>query len=155
VDAIQLLREMHADTKLRFKVILADEDPASAQQQWQRLKPLLDLHEELEDQLVYSPIADEQGPGTPLGDWLVRHDADVATVKELIADVDQLDPKQPEWRMSVARVMDVLFRHVMDEEGQIFGRISQVWGPDRLATVGAQLEKRIEKGSPKPARTRK
>ena len=155
MDAIQLLRQMHADTKLRFKLILADEDPASAQQRWQQLKPLLELHEDVEDSFVYSPIAEEQGPGTPLGDWLVRHDADVEIVSGLIAEVDQFDPKQPEWRQSVARVMDALFRHVMDEEGQIFGRISQVWGPDRLAAVGTQLQKRLDKGSPSPARARK
>jgi hypothetical protein len=131
---------MHADTKERLRVILAADDPADALKQWQALQPTLELHEQLEDQYVYSPIAEEMGPGTPLGDWDVRHEADVAIVKQLIAAVDQLDPALPEWRMAVGRVADALSRHVMDEEGQIFGRIEQVWGADRLERAGADME---------------
>jgi len=37
--------------------------------------------------------------------------------------------------------MDVLSKHVMDEEGQIFGRIEQVWGSARLEQVGQQMQK--------------
>jgi hemerythrin-like domain-containing protein len=155
MDAIRLLREMHADTKQRFKVILAATDPAAAHQLWEELQPLLDLHEQLEDQFVYDPIAEEMGPGTPLGDWASRHDADVALVKELIAATAALDPKRPEWRMSVARVMDTLSRHVMDEEGQIFGRIEQTWGPERLESVGADMSVRLGKSVPTTAAARR
>jgi hypothetical protein len=28
----------------------------------------------------------------------------------------------------------------MDEEGQIFGRIQQLWGPERLEQAGAQMQ---------------
>jgi hemerythrin-like domain-containing protein len=155
MHAIQILRQMHADTKQRFKVILAADDPATARQLWQELQPLLDVHEELEDQLVYTPIAEDMGPGTPLGDWAMRHDADVAVVKELIAAANQLDAKQPEWRMSVAQVMDTLARHVMDEEGQIFGRIEQTWGSERLESVGAEMKARLTTALPVAAGSRR
>ena len=148
MNAIRILRERHADTKQRFKVILASEDPATALQLWKELQPLLDLHETLEDEFVYAPIAEEMGPGTPLGDWALWHDADVTVAKELIATTGQVDPKRPEWRMSVARVMDTLSRHVMDEEGQIFGRIEQSWGPERLESVGADMSARLSKAAP-------
>jgi hypothetical protein len=155
MDAIHILREMHADTKHRFKIILAADDPVVAAQLWEALKPLLDLHEQLEDDFVYTPIAEEMGAGTPLGDWATRHDADVAVVKQLIAATDALDPKLPDWRMSLGQVMDVLARHVMDEEGQIFGRIEQVWGPERLESVGAELSGRLSKAPRKVAAARR
>ena len=56
MNAIQLLRHMHADTKVRFKVVLAAQDAAERQAQWQALQPLLDLHEQIEDQFVYTPL---------------------------------------------------------------------------------------------------
>jgi hemerythrin-like domain-containing protein len=139
MDALQILRTMHAETKLTFRVILGTEEAAEAHQRWQELQPLLDLHERLEDSFVYSKLADEMGPGTPLGDWAVRHDADVDIVKQLIARVNELPPGTVEWRAAVGAVSDALNRHVMDEEGQIFGRIEQAWGPDRLAEVGQDL----------------
>jgi hypothetical protein len=151
MNAIQLLREMHADTKVRFKLILAADDPSAALEQWRALQPLLDLHERLEDELVYTPVADESGSGTPLGDWDLQHESDVALVKQLIASVDEADAKTPDWRMRVARVMDALSRHVMDEEGLIFGRIEQLWGPARLETVGAQLQQSLQASRPAAA----
>ena len=143
MNAVQLLRQMHADTKVRFKVILATEDPIVAGEQWAALQPSLELHERLEDTYVYTPVAEECGPGTPLGDWDQQHEADVAVVRQLVEAVNQADPGTPEWRTRIGRVMDVLSRHVMDEEGQIFGRIEQFWGPARLESVGARMQQQI------------
>jgi hypothetical protein len=140
VNALQLLRQMHADTKVQFKLILGSEDAGDAAVQWQALQPLLNLHEQLEDEFVYTPLFEEMGPGTTLGDWYLQHEADVAIVKHLIQVTDELDPAAPEWRMSIAHVMDTLSKHVMDEEGQIFGRIEQLWGPERLLQAGAQMQ---------------
>ena len=40
--------------------------------------------------------------------------------------------------------MDMLSRLVMDEEGQIFGRIEQLWGPERLTSVGAAMQQAMQ-----------
>jgi hemerythrin-like domain-containing protein len=114
---------------------------------WQQLQPQLELHEKLEDTLLYAPLATEMGPGTPLGDWLERHDSEVATVKELIAAVEAADGGTPRWRTAVGRVADALNHHVMGEEGQIFGRIEQVWDAERLESVGAQMQAAVKEAT--------
>ncbi|MDQ6675133.1 MAG: hemerythrin domain-containing protein [Chloroflexota bacterium] len=141
MNAIQLLRQMHADSKVRFKVILGAVDPKQAAAQWGVLQSLLELHEQLEDDFVYTPLFEEMGPGTPLGDWSFQHDADVATVKQFIQAAGQLEPATPAWRATIGTIMDALNKHVMDEEGQIFGRIEQVWDSARLEQAGQQMEK--------------
>jgi hypothetical protein len=141
MHALDILRHMHAETKTQLRVILATADPGEASRAWRELEPILDLHEQLEDDFVYTPIAQESGPGTPLGDWDDRHEADVAVVKQLIAELDALDPAMPAWRMQIGRIADVLARHVTDEEGQIFGRVEQFWGADRLVEVGKKMNK--------------
>ena len=145
MNAIQVLRSMHADTRWRFKVILGSDDAQVANQEWLALQPMLKLHEKLEDDFVYLPLQQEFGPGTPLGDWDSQHAADVKFVEQLIAQSDQLTPGTPEWRMCVATIMDALSKHVMDEEGQIFGRVEQVWDAARLEQAGAQMQTLIEK----------
>ena len=161
MNAIQLLRNMHTDTKLRFKIILGTEDPRVADQRWRVLQPVLKLHEEIEDTFVYLPLRQDMDPGTPLGDWAVQHDTDVDYVEQLIQASRDLEPATPEWRMCVARVMDALSKHVMDEEGQIFGRIEQVWDAHRLEEAGAQMQKRVARppskstAKPEPARRRR
>jgi hypothetical protein len=148
MNAIQILRSMHADTKVRFKIILGSDDAQAANQAWLALQPMLKLHEELEDEFVYGPLQQEFGPGTPLGDWETQHGADVDVVEQLIAQSGQLAPGTPEWRMCVATIMDALSKHVMDEEGQIFGRVEQVWDAARLEQAGAQMQKLIEGPGP-------
>ena len=154
MNAIQLLRNMHADTKLRFKIILGTDDPRVADQRWRTLQPVLKLHEEIEDTLVYLPLRQEMDPGTPLGDWAVQHDADVEYVEQLIQASRDLAPATPDWRMCVARVMDALSKHVVDEEGQIFGRVEQVWDAARLKQAGAQMQELIDQPAEPKSTTR-
>jgi len=147
MNAIRFLRSMHADARTQLKSILACDDAADAERMWQQLQPKLDLHEELEDSLVNTTPVTEMGPGTPLGDWLQRHDSEVATVKELIAAVEAADGGTPRWRIAVGRVADALNHHVMGEEGQIFGRIEQVWDAKRLESVGAQMQAAVDEAT--------
>jgi hypothetical protein len=141
VNALQLLRQMHADTKMRFKLILGADNPEQAAERWRALQPLLELHERMEDQVVYTPLFQELGPGTPLGDWTLQHDADVGTVEALVAATAELDPATPEWRTAIGTIADVLNKHVMEEEGHIFGRVEQIWGASRLEEAGQQMER--------------
>jgi hemerythrin-like domain-containing protein len=144
MNAIHLLRTMHADTKVRFKVILGADNPARAAEQWQDLQPLLELHEQMEDRCLYAPLFEEMGPGTPLGDWEIQHSADAAIVQQLVQLANELDPGSPEWRMAIGRVVDTLNKHVTDEEGQIFGRIEQVWDTARLEQAGEHMQRMKE-----------
>ena len=155
MNALELLRSMHSDTKFRLKTILGSGDSAEAHESWQALQPLLEVHERLEDEYIYAPLADEFGTNTPLGDWVERHDADVANVELLIADVDTSKPGSPSWRMAVGRVTDTLTRHVMDEEGQIFGRIEQAWDAARLAAIGEEMQKVLDNSGAQPAGKRR
>jgi len=146
---------MHSETKFQLKSILGVADPAKEQQLWLDLQPNLDLHEEVEDEFVYAPLAEEYGPGTPLGDWLGRHDSEVAIIKQLVANVEAQQAGTPEWRMAVSQVADVLNKHVTDEEGQIFGRIQQAWDLDRLESVGAEIEEARAQKVSQPAAARR
>jgi hypothetical protein len=148
MNAIHILRRMHADSKVRFKLILGADDPKQAADQWRALQPLLQLHEQLEDTYVYTPLFEEMGPGTPLGDWFIQHEADVDTVTGFIEAAGQLDPATPEWRATIGTIMDVLNKHVTDEEGQIFGRIEQVWNPERLEQAGQQMARDLDSAAP-------
>jgi len=154
MNAMQVLRSMHADTRVRFKVILACGDAQVANQEWHALQPTLRLHEEIEDEFVYGPLQQEFGPGTPLGDWHSQHEADVSFVEQLIARSDQLTPGTPEWRLCVGACMDALSKHVMDEEGQIFGRVEQVWDAARLEQAGARMQELLHQTAEPKSTTR-
>ena len=145
MHAIALLRSMHADARTQFKLILGTSPPTAAADAWAALQPVLDLHEEIEDRFVYGPVRDEAGPGTLLGDWAVQHDADVEMIKHHIEQVAQFGTGTPAWQMAIAASFELLSKHVLVEENEIFGRIEQLWGAKRLAQVGKEMEAMVTK----------
>lgn len=150
MNALQLLRAMHADSKQRFKLILGADDAPGAAQQWTELQPLLTLHEQMEDRYLYTPVFEETGPGTPLGNWAVQHEADASLVQQLIQAANRLDPASPDWRTAIGRVMDALAKHVIDEEGQVFGRIDALWDAARLEHAGQQMQQQMNDAAAAP-----
>jgi hemerythrin-like domain-containing protein len=151
MNAIDLLREMHADTKVKLRVILGVDDPAEANTEWQALQPLLTLHEQLEDEHLYGPLHAQLPPGTRLGDWELIHDRDVAVVKQLVQHVNELQPGTPAWQMGIGQIVNALTKHVTEEEGQIFPRIEQVWNPQQLEAAGQQMQKLVTAKTPASA----
>jgi hemerythrin-like domain-containing protein len=101
---------------------------------------VLNLHERLEDQFVYGPLRDEVEADSLLGTWAVEHDEDVALIKQQLQQADGIKAGTPAWQMAVASAFELLSKHVLVEENEIFGRIEQRWSQERLADVGAQME---------------
>jgi hypothetical protein len=147
---------MHSDAKMHFKLVLGAADAATGAEQWAALQPKLDLHERLEDEFLYTPLQAEMGAGTPLGDWDAIHEADVALVNQLIAASNKVEAGSPEWRMLIGAINDALSKHVMAEEGQIFPRVEQVWGLERLRKAGEAMQATIDRtaGARPPARSK-
>jgi hypothetical protein len=137
---------MHADQKRRFKRVLAA-PPAQARQLWDELQPLLTLHEQIEDSLLYKPMLEQHGPGTPLGDWNAEHAAQVDLVKALLADLSAVDPAEPRWKLSVGKIHDLLHKHIMEEELEVFPRVDQALTPEQSDQVGSRMQSMLERGS--------
>ncbi|MBV9170376.1 MAG: hemerythrin domain-containing protein [Chloroflexi bacterium] len=143
--ATQFLRTMHADQKRRFKVLLSA-PPAEAQRLWTELQPVLNLHEQIEDTLLYTPMREQHGPGTPLGDWHDEHERQVDLVKAMIADVGSLDAADPRWRMTVGKINDLLHKHIMEEELEVFPRVDQALGDEQSQQIGDRMQSMLDRG---------
>jgi iron-sulfur cluster repair protein YtfE (RIC family) len=145
MGATQFLRKMHADQKRRFKCVLAAE-PAQARHLWNELQPALTLHEQIEETLLYKPVLADMGPGTRLGDWNAEHELQVDMVQQLVKDASGLEPSDPRWRMTVSKIHDLLHKHIMVEELEIFPRIDQALSPDDSQRIGERMQDMLERG---------
>ena len=127
LHAIYALRAMHADARVKLKFILAARSVAEAEAEWTALRPLLELHAQVEERYVYVPLAREMRPGTPLGEWTMRYPTEVAAVKQLIEAVAASKAGSPQWHLAMGRMNVALSRHVIAAEGQLFSRIQHTW----------------------------
>jgi hemerythrin-like domain-containing protein len=139
-DAIMLLMHMHREAKQQFSAILGASDNQRALQMWQRLQPVLKVHEQMEEQYLYDPLRAQQGAESELGKWEPQHERDVEQVEALIASADTLDANSGSWRDQIRRIADTLSQHIAEEESTIFPRIQQVWSPDQLQRAGQQMQ---------------
>lgn len=139
MDALEILREMHVEAKAAFQKIGAA-SPADRGALWDDLQPKLELHERIEEQFVYDPVASEMGGTDPtLGSWEREHETQVKEADAVMTDIDQLGSGDADWLGRVNALASTLARHIQHEEDDIWPRIRTAWGDERLAEAGRQV----------------
>jgi hemerythrin-like domain-containing protein len=140
MNAIQFLKNEHEKAKRAFAEIQA----ASASQRaelWANLEPELKTHEQIEEEALYGPVAQEVGAkDTTLKEWQKHHHDEVTEAEALIEEIDELDPSTDEWMDKVEELNDILEHHIQEEEGNIWPRIEQAWDRSKLEHAGQQME---------------
>ena len=132
VDALEELREMHVETREALERIEAA-SPADRLSLWARLRPELELHEQIEDRFVYEPVArDAAGLDATLVSWDQEHEAQVGKANALIFTLDTIDPFEDGWLTQLVKLHEMLAAHIANEEQNIWPRIRRVWGDDEL-----------------------
>lgn len=140
MDAIQFLKKEHQQAKAALgKVVEAPADERG--ELWEELEPELAAHEEIEDECLYTPLADEAGGSDrTLADWRQRHQDEVDEVEELIGEIEELEPEDARWLATVKAVQASLAKHIQEEEQDIFPRIAKAWSATRLKQAGTEME---------------
>jgi iron-sulfur cluster repair protein YtfE (RIC family) len=140
MDAIAVLKEMHEEAKQTFQRI----DGASPQERgslWRRLEPELKVHEQMEEQHLYGPVAREVGDReASLQEWASHHHEEVQELEELITSINGLDPSAPGWLEEVRELRTTLEHHIQEEEGDIWPKIQQAWDRQKLEQAGQAMQ---------------
>jgi hemerythrin-like domain-containing protein len=140
MNAIQLLKNEHEKAKGMFGQIKA----ARAEQRgelWAKLEPELKVHEQMEEEALYGPVALEVGSGDPtLTDWQENHQEEVTELEAVIEEIDELDPTADQWMERVGELQQTLEHHIQEEERDIWPRIQRTWDQSKLERAGQQME---------------
>jgi iron-sulfur cluster repair protein YtfE (RIC family) len=140
MDALEVLRQMHLEAKSTFQQI-EQARPEERGALWAKLRPELTAHEQIEERFVYDPVAKEAGNrDQTLSDWEQRHHEQVNEAEKLISAIGRLEPREPRWLEQMQQLRTTLERHIQQEEGEIWPRIRQVWGEEKLRKAGTQVQ---------------
>ncbi len=117
VNALDILKEMHPEAHAAFAATgtaaPGDRAGRSAHLQTQ-------LHEQIEEQYLYDPVAQEAGPGDPiLARWENEHEEQVREADAVIARIDGLDPATDAWLETVNTLAGTLDEHIAHQENDI------------------------------------
>jgi hemerythrin-like domain-containing protein len=140
MNAIELLKSEHEKAKRAFMEIQAADADQRAQL-WEKLKPELKVHEQMEEAALYGPVAQEVGTtDQTLKEWQEHHREEVAEAEALIEEIGGLEPTGDEWIEKIDELQEALEHHIDEEEGTIWPRIQQAWDRPKLDRAGQEME---------------
>ena len=119
-DAIQLLKSDHADVKKKFAeydgLVKAGADDESRRDLAETICSLLTAHTMIEEELFY-PAARE---AVEEQDLLDEAEVEHATAKDLIEQIQSMDPTDELYDAKVKVLGEYVNHHVQEEEGELF-----------------------------------
>lgn len=138
-DAIELLVQDHRKVGALFNEYeeLTGDAPDRKRRIVDDLIHELSVHAAIEEELLYPFIRDEVPGGDKLADeGLHEHQQ----VKELLVDLEGLEPHDARFDQKVASLIKDVRHHVEEEENQLFPRLRETVGDEQIVELGLRLE---------------
>ena len=140
MDALELLRKDHdkvRDLFEHFESAKEAEDVDRMSSLQQQIFTELELHTTIEEEVFY-PAAQEVGGEA---EELVHEGVEEHHVVEvLMSEIRQLDPSADAWAAKMTVLIENVEHHAEEEEDELFPKLREAFGNEKLAEMGEQLE---------------
>jgi hemerythrin-like domain-containing protein len=142
VDAIELLKEDHRSVEKIFKEFEKlqedDADDESKRALVERACAALTVHTRIEEEIFYPAMRDVLRDEILGEEALIEH----ATAKDLIANLESLEPGEPFYDATFTVLVEYVKHHVKEEETEMFPQVKKA--KLNLDELGAQMKQRKE-----------
>ena len=139
-DALKLLMEDHKEVKSLFqaydKLVKAEADAAKKQAIAQQICTALTVHATVEEELLYPAAYDVLAEGDLVDEATVEH----ATAKDLIAQIEGMQPSDNLYDAKVKVLSEYIDHHVKEEEKEMFPKLRKT--ELDLKELGASIKSR-------------
>ena len=139
-DALKLLMEDHKEVKSLFqaydKLVKAEADAAKKQAIAQQICTALTVHATVEEELLYPAAYDVLAEGDLVDEATVEH----ATAKDLIAQIEGMQPSDDLYDAKVKVLSEYIDHHVKEEEKEMFPKLRKT--ELDLKELGASIKSR-------------
>lgn len=139
MDALDLLKQQHAEAKALFEKYEGEDDPAARRQLFVELADALSAHTTIEERIFY--------PGVkipPTESILERSVEEHLGVKRSIAKLLDLDPSGEPFDAEMKALHQEVSTHLEEEEGELFPLVRNNFTDGELALMGDRMEALFE-----------
>lgn len=134
MNALELLKQDHQEaSKMMDQLEMSDQ---SSMQMFTQLKQALTLHTKMEETLLYPALEEHEETRDMVQEAYEEHQ----TVDEILAEMSGLAPTNEDFTRKLAELRENVMHHVKEEENEMFPRVEQVLGHDRLQEMGRQMQ---------------
>lgn len=135
MNAIELLKSDHDKVDLLFQKVKATEDTEHPKL-FEKIKAELEVHTHIEETIFYPKIKENEELKDIVLEGIEEHHQVKMFLRELSALVEKSEKFEPKLKV----LMEDVSHHVMEEEGQMFPKIKEIFDEATLAELGSQME---------------
>jgi hypothetical protein len=141
-DAIQVLEEDHVKVEKAFEQFekLGEEDSEQKQQIVSMVLSDLKVHTVIEEELFYPRLLEELSDDDEIEDLLDEAEVEHTSAKELIAQIEAMDPEERLYDAKFTVLCEYVKHHVKEERNEIFPKAKK--SDLDLDAIGEELENR-------------
>lgn len=141
-DAIQVLEEDHVKVEKAFEQFekLGDEDSEQKQQIVNTVLSDLKVHTVIEEELFYPRLLEALSDDDEIEDLLDEAEVEHTSAKELIAQIEAMDPEERLYDAKFTVLCEYVKHHVKEERNDIFPKAKK--SDLDLDAIGEELEAR-------------
>jgi hemerythrin superfamily protein len=147
MDAIEMLEEQHRDVEDLFEE-LESAEASDKQDLFDELADQLTVHATIEEQHFYPAVRAKRTE-----DILLESLQEHLSIKRLLADLLQLDPRNEEFDPKIKVLQEQVQHHVQEEEEELFPKARKVLDQKQLVAIAEDMivmqEKLLDAGDPR------
>ena len=137
MDIFKTLKEDHEEAKDLFEELTESErDGEDREELFQELKEALELHASIEEKYLYPALESVDETRAMALESIEEH----RIVKELLEELDGLDPDDEHWDAKLKVLMENVEHHVEEEEKELFKKARKVLNKEQIAEMGARAK---------------
>lgn len=140
MDALKLLKEDHKKVKALFGEVeeLGDRASASRKKLFQQIDQELTVHAKVEETIFYPEFRRRAENGEEREEVLEAYE-EHHVVKTIIAELEDLDPKDETYKPKLKVLKDMVEHHVKEEEGPMFRMAHELFDKAELEELGERI----------------
>jgi hemerythrin superfamily protein len=135
-DGIDLLIHDHREVEQLFQRFETGADDATRKQLVEQITTELSKHAAAEEQYLYPLTAEAVAGGADLAEHSVEEHQEM---KDTLHELQGMDATDPAYGQRVQELIAEVRHHVEEEEGELFPKLRQAVGEDRIMELGQQL----------------
>jgi hemerythrin superfamily protein len=146
VDAVELLKTDHRTVDRLFERYESMGESASGDRKEtvQAIIRELSIHASVEEEILYPTVREALPEGDPMAEEALGEHQEV---KEVLADLDRMDPAEPTFDSKVRSLIGDVRHHVAEEEAEMLPRLSLAISKAELEEFGTEDGGREEYGA--------
>ncbi len=133
---IELLEKDHGRIRSLFSDIEGSDDAQELQDYFDKLDNILTIHAEAEERVLYPESRNCEGTTELIDKGQQEHDKG----DQMVMAINSISPNESEFKEKVRELQEFMLNHLDEEENDLFPRVRQCMGDEKLEQLGTQLQ---------------